>query len=116
MRKHCKPDWICVLPRGMQAGLLAARKLHTEPHIDCDGTYAWPLMRPDDTLIGPISVFAADIPTLSFPPFLCCFQNTLSRSPANVFSFLTQLQYPSLPWVRYITQSGDIAVRLPDVQ
>lgn len=27
----------------------------------------------------------------------------------------TQLQYPSLPWVRYITQSGDIAVRLPDV-
>jgi AP-1 complex subunit mu len=25
-----------------------------------------------------------------------------------------QLQYPSLPWVRYITQSGDIAVRLPD--
>ena len=27
-----------------------------------------------------------------------------------------QLQYPSLPWVRYITQSGDIAVRLPDVQ
>lgn len=26
-----------------------------------------------------------------------------------------QLQYPSLPWVRYITQSGDIAVRLPDV-
>ena len=28
----------------------------------------------------------------------------------------SQLQYPSLPWVRYITQSGDIAVRLPDVQ
>ena len=28
---------------------------------------------------------------------------------------LNQLQYPSLPWVRYITQSGDIAVRLPDV-
>jgi hypothetical protein len=27
-----------------------------------------------------------------------------------------QLQYPSLPWVRYITQSGDIAVRMPDVQ
>jgi AP-1 complex subunit mu len=27
-----------------------------------------------------------------------------------------QLQYPSLPWVRYITQSGDIAVRLPDTQ
>ncbi|KAG6994134.1 20S-pre-rRNA D-site endonuclease nob1 [Physcia stellaris] len=27
-----------------------------------------------------------------------------------------KLQYPSLPWVRYITQSGDIAVRLPDVQ
>jgi len=26
-----------------------------------------------------------------------------------------KLQYPSLPWVRYITQSGDIAVRLPDV-
>ncbi|KAK5993900.1 AP-1 complex subunit mu-1 [Cladobotryum mycophilum] len=25
-----------------------------------------------------------------------------------------KLQYPSLPWVRYITQSGDIAVRLPD--
>ena len=31
-------------------------------------------------------------------------------------SFSSQLQYPSLPWVRYITQSGDIAVRLPDVQ
>ena len=29
---------------------------------------------------------------------------------------IQQLQYPSLPWVRYITQSGDIAVRLPDVQ
>jgi AP-1 complex subunit mu len=28
----------------------------------------------------------------------------------------TQLQYPSLPWVRYITQSGDIAMRMPDVQ
>ena len=28
----------------------------------------------------------------------------------------SQLQYPSLPWVRYITQSGDIAVRMPDVQ
>ena len=28
---------------------------------------------------------------------------------------ILQLQYPSLPWVRYITQSGDIAVRLPDV-
>jgi len=27
-----------------------------------------------------------------------------------------KLQYPSLPWVRYITQSGDIAVRLPDAQ
>lgn len=27
-----------------------------------------------------------------------------------------QLQYPSLPWVRYITQSGDIAVRMPDAQ
>lgn len=27
-----------------------------------------------------------------------------------------KLQYPSLPWVRYITQSGDIAVRLPDMQ
>ncbi|OQO13916.1 AP-1 complex subunit mu-1 [Cryoendolithus antarcticus] len=27
-----------------------------------------------------------------------------------------KLQYQSLPWVRYITQSGDIAVRLPDVQ
>ncbi|RHZ44632.1 AP-1 complex subunit mu [Aspergillus thermomutatus] len=27
-----------------------------------------------------------------------------------------KLQYPSLPWVRYITQSGDIAVRMPDVQ
>ncbi|RMD43730.1 hypothetical protein DV735_g1391, partial [Chaetothyriales sp. CBS 134920] len=27
-----------------------------------------------------------------------------------------KLQYPSLPWVRYITQSGDIAVRLPEVQ
>jgi len=27
-----------------------------------------------------------------------------------------KLQYPSLPWVRYITQSGDIAIRLPDVQ
>ncbi|KAI4719502.1 clathrin adaptor, mu subunit [Aureobasidium sp. EXF-10727] len=27
-----------------------------------------------------------------------------------------KLQYPSLPWVRYITQSGDIAVRLPDTQ
>jgi len=26
-----------------------------------------------------------------------------------------KLQYQSLPWVRYITQSGDIAVRLPDV-
>ncbi|RWA08664.1 hypothetical protein EKO27_g6456 [Xylaria grammica] len=25
-----------------------------------------------------------------------------------------KLNYPSLPWVRYITQSGDIAVRLPD--
>ena len=30
--------------------------------------------------------------------------------------FCVQLQYPSLPWVRYITQSGDIAVRLPDMQ
>jgi AP-1 complex subunit mu len=29
---------------------------------------------------------------------------------------IQQLQYPSLPWVRYITQSGDIAVRLPDTQ
>ncbi|KAI5292797.1 AP-1 complex subunit mu-1, partial [Ascosphaera acerosa] len=27
-----------------------------------------------------------------------------------------KLQYPSLPWVRYITQSGDIAVRLPEIQ
>ena len=27
-----------------------------------------------------------------------------------------QLQYPSLPWVRYITQSGDIAMRMPDAQ
>ncbi|OQD68477.1 hypothetical protein PENDEC_c035G04363 [Penicillium decumbens] len=27
-----------------------------------------------------------------------------------------KLQYPSLPWVRYITQSGDIAVRMPDIQ
>lgn len=34
------------------------------------------------------------------------------RQYANMGS---QLQYPSLPWVRYITQSGDIAVRLPDV-
>jgi AP-1 complex subunit mu len=33
-----------------------------------------------------------------------------------VLTLLSQLQYPSLPWVRYITQSGDIAVRLPDVQ
>jgi hypothetical protein len=30
--------------------------------------------------------------------------------------WVEQLQYSSLPWVRYITQSGDIAVRLPDVQ
>jgi AP-1 complex subunit mu len=29
---------------------------------------------------------------------------------------IPQLQYPSLPWVRYITQSGDIAMRMPDVQ
>lgn len=35
---------------------------------------------------------------------------------ANWFISLLQLQYPSLPWVRYITQSGDIAVRMPDVQ
>ena len=34
----------------------------------------------------------------------------------SVLIFVSQLQYPSLPWVRYITQSGDIAVRLPDVQ
>ncbi|KAJ6155731.1 AP-1 complex subunit mu-1 [Penicillium chermesinum] len=27
-----------------------------------------------------------------------------------------KLQYPSLPWVRYITQSGDIAVRMPEIQ
>lgn len=27
-----------------------------------------------------------------------------------------QLQYPSLPWVRYITQSGDIAMRMPEIQ
>lgn len=33
----------------------------------------------------------------------------------DVGLFFDQLQYPSLPWVRYITQSGDIAVRLPDV-
>jgi AP-1 complex subunit mu len=33
-----------------------------------------------------------------------------------VLTPFSQLQYPSLPWVRYITQSGDIAVRLPDVQ
>jgi AP-1 complex subunit mu len=29
--------------------------------------------------------------------------------------FALQLQYSSLPWVRYITQSGDISVRLPEV-
>jgi AP-1 complex subunit mu len=34
----------------------------------------------------------------------------------HVLTLVSQLQYPSLPWVRYITQSGDIAVRLPDVQ
>ncbi|CAG8039956.1 unnamed protein product [Penicillium nalgiovense] len=27
-----------------------------------------------------------------------------------------KLQYPSLPWVRYITQSGDIAMRMPEIQ
>ncbi|EKV14222.1 AP-1 adaptor complex subunit mu, putative [Penicillium digitatum PHI26] len=27
-----------------------------------------------------------------------------------------KLQYPSLPWVRYITQSGDISMRMPDIQ
>ena len=34
--------------------------------------------------------------------------------PCTTVNLLVQLQYPSLPWVRYITQSGDIAVRLPD--
>ena len=32
------------------------------------------------------------------------------------FTDYLQLQYPSLPWVRYITQSGDIAMRMPDAQ
>lgn len=56
---------------------------------------------------------------ISFPPLqvsrlfvsLFCLQSIIIAD----FSTL-QLQYPSLPWVRYITQSGDIAVRLPDVQ
>jgi AP-1 complex subunit mu len=39
-----------------------------------------------------------------------------SHDPGEDEQRLTQmqLQYPSLPWVRYITQSGDIAVRLPE--
>lgn len=37
-------------------------------------------------------------------------------SQVFLLTTFTQLQYPSLPWVRYITQSGDITVRLPDVQ
>ena len=39
--------------------------------------------------------------------------NVKNRTNTDIF---IQLQYPSLPWVRYITQSGDIAVRLPEVQ
>lgn len=40
----------------------------------------------------------------------------LSVGGICLLTLFLQLQYPSLPWVRYITQSGDIAVRLPDVQ
>lgn len=44
------------------------------------------------------------------------YPNTMAnKAYADNFD-LCQLQYPSLPWVRYITQSGDIAVRLPEVQ
>ena len=41
---------------------------------------------------------------------------TLLSVATSMLTHHAQLQYPSLPWVRYITQSGDIAVRLPDVQ
>ncbi len=44
------------------------------------------------------------------------FDGSLSAVPDLLTNYFVQLQYPSLPWVRYITQSGDIAVRLPDVQ
>jgi len=47
-------------------------------------------------------------------PKVCC-RRTRNHIVFQVLSNMWQLQYPSLPWVRYITQSGDIAVRLPDV-
>jgi AP-1 complex subunit mu len=50
-------------------------------------------------------------------------QDHRTQGKKRIYSFskekadsVSQLQYPSLPWVRYITQSGDIAVRLPDTQ
>lgn len=53
-------------------------------------------------------------------PKVCCFILLLASYPLPSMSprliVMSQLQYPSLPWVRYITQSGDIAVRMPDIQ
>ncbi len=46
-------------------------------------------------------------------PKVCCIR----REDAGEMKYSTDrftATIPSLPWVRYITQSGDIAVRLPD--
>ena len=48
---------------------------------------------------------------LPSPPFIPYLEIKKHGSLMNY-----QLQYPSLPWVRYITQSGDIAMRMPDAQ
>ena len=53
--------------------------------------------------------------TLIFLIFVHTFHHDLPYLQLRAWLTITQLQYPSLPWVRYITQSGDIAVRLPDV-
>jgi AP-1 complex subunit mu len=50
--------------------------------------------------------------------YLKIIEPKVSHYESGIGEMLTvsQLQYQSLPWVRYITQSGDIAVRLPDVK
>lgn len=69
----------------------------------------------------------ADLPALNSSPAELSFVHFLLPShffldqthfadQGGAWGSWMQLQYPSLPWVRYITQSGDIAVRLPDVQ
>ena len=47
---------------------------------------------------------------------LACYASSYIPTMSPRLIVMSQLQYPSLPWVRYITQSGDIAVRMPDVQ